>query len=174
MEKNRWLPYVLPLAVYMIVGTLEPSPQESGGKMLGLAIPYSAFTWIYTAKILLTLLAMGLALPGYRQFRRPPGLLALLIGAAGIVVWVSLWMLSAEVRLTELLEKLPGYGHRSEYDPVSQLDGPFAWTFLAIRFFGLVLVVPVIEEFFCAGSSCAWSWSRIGGKCRSGRSTQRR
>ena len=158
-DRHRWLVFVLPLAVYMVIGSIEPSRAEPGGKMLGLAIPYSAYPLIYTAKIALTLLAMALVLPGYRQFRRPPGLLAVLVGAVGIVVWIGLWRLSNSLGLTQLLAHLPGYGQRPEYNPLEQLAAdhgytvPAAWasTFLAIRFFGLVAVVPVIEEFFLRG-----------------------
>ena len=77
--------------------------------MLGLAISLSsAYPLVYTAKIALTLVAMALVLPGYRQFRRPPGLLAVLVGAVGIVVWVGLWQLSTWLGLTQLLEQLAG------------------------------------------------------------------
>ncbi len=154
---SPWLVFVLPMAVYMLIGTIEPSRSDSGGKMLGMAISPSAYALaysaVYTAKIAFTLVAMALVLPGYRQFRRPPGLLAALVGAAGILVWVGLWQLSTWLGLTQLLERLPGYGPRPALDPLGQLAGSpvWAWTFLAIRFFGLVAVVPVIEEFFLRG-----------------------
>ncbi len=153
LEKHRWLVFVLPIAVYMLVGTIEPSPGAPDEKTSSLAIPYSAYPLIYTVKIALTLVAMALVLPGYREFRRPPGLLALLVGAAGIVVWVGLCQLSDQTGLKELLVRLPGYSQRPSYDPLGQLVATpvWAWTFLAIRFFGLVLVVPVIEEFFLRG-----------------------
>ena len=153
LEKHSWLVFVLPMAVYMLVGSIEPSPSEPGGKMLGLTIPYSAYPLAYTAKIALTLVAIALVLPSYRQFRRPPSLLALLIGAVGIVVWIGLWLLSDWLGLTRLLAKLPGYGPRPEFNPLEQLAATpaWAWTFLAIRFFGLAVVVPVIEEFFLRG-----------------------
>ena len=132
-------------------------PGEPGGTLLGLAIPYRAYSLVYTAKIALTLAAMALVLPGYRQFPRPPGLLALLVGGVGVLVWVGLWHLSNRLGLTQLLDHLPGYGQRPEFNPLEQLAAdqgytvPAAWAFLAIRFFGLVLVVPVIEEFFLRG-----------------------
>ncbi len=148
-----WLVFVLPMAVYVLVGSIEPSPGEKGGNLLGLAIPYAAYPLIYTAKIALTLAAMALVLPGYRQFRRPPGLPAVLVGAVGIVVWVGLWQLSNLLGLTNLLAHLPGYGQRPAFNPLEELAPSPAWAhiFLAIRFFGLVAVVPVIEEFFLRG-----------------------
>ena len=111
-KSHRWLVFVLPMAVYMLIGSIEPSPGEPGGKLLGLAIPYSAYPLLYTAKIALTLAAMALVLPGYRQFRRPPGLLAVLVGAVGIVVWVGLWNLSSLVGTDAVARPLPGYGPR--------------------------------------------------------------
>ena len=157
LERHRWLVFVLPLAVYMLAGSIEPSRTETGGKMLGLAISGSAYplaySLVYTGKIGLTLVAMALVLPGYREFRRSPGLLAVLVGAAGIVLWVGLWKLSSLLGLTQLLEKLPGYGPRPAFNPLEELEAMPVWayTFLAIRFFGLVAVVPVIEEFFLRG-----------------------
>lgn len=140
------------MAVYAVIGSIEPSPHASGGRLLGLAPP-AAYSLVYTAKIALTLAAMALVLPGYRQFRRPPGLPAVLVGAAGIIVWVGLWHLSGWLGLTHLLDQLLGYGQRPAFDPLQQLAASPAWarTFLAIRFFGLVAIVPVIEEFFLRG-----------------------
>ncbi len=44
-------------------------------------------------------------------------------------------------------------GSRSAFNPFEQLAGQpaLAWTFLAVRFLGLVAVVPLIEEFFLRG-----------------------
>jgi CAAX prenyl protease-like protein len=144
---------VLPIAVFTLAGVMEPSPDAPGGNLLGLAIPYSAYPLVYTAKIALTLAAMAFVFPGYRQFRRPPGLLAVLVGAAGVVVWVGLWRLSNLLGLTNLLDHWLGYSQRPAFDPLGQLASSpaWAWTFLAVRFFGLVVVVPVIEEFFLRG-----------------------
>jgi hypothetical protein len=163
LERHRWLVFVLPMAVYMLAGSIEPSRTETGGTLLGQVISQSAYaraySLIYTAKIALTLVAMALVLPGYLEFRRPPGLLAVAVGAVGIVVWVGLWKLSNLVGLTALIEKLPGYGPRPEFNPLAELAADhgymvpavWAWTFLAVRFFGLVAVVAVMEEFFLRG-----------------------
>ena len=126
--------------------------------MLGLPIPWT-YPLVYTVKIVLTLAAMALVLPGYRQFRRPPGLPAVAVGAAGVVVWVGLWHLSNFSGLTALVEKLPGYGQRPAFNPLADLasdhgymvPAAWAWSFLAIRFFGLAAVAPVMEEFFLRG-----------------------
>ena len=46
-----------------------------------------------------------------------------------------------------------GDGSRAAFNPYQQFDGQIAALigFLAIRFFGLALVVPLIEEFFLRG-----------------------
>ncbi len=158
LEQHRWLVFVLPMAVYMLAGSLEPSTSDPDGKLLGLAAPL-AYSLVYTAKIALTLVAMALVFPGYREFLRPPAmgawrpLLAVLVGGVGIVVWVGLWKVSSLLGLTQLIEHLPGYSARPASDPLGQLAATptWAWTFLAIRFFGLVVVVPVIEEFLLRG-----------------------
>jgi CAAX prenyl protease-like protein len=153
LEKHPWLIFLLPMAVYSIAGSIEPSRDGPGGKLLGLAIPYSAYPLLYTLKIALTLVAMALVLPGYRQFRRPPSWLAVLVGAVGVGVWVGLCCLSDGLGLTPLLDHWLNFQPRPGFNPLLQLAATpaWAWTFLAIRFFGLVVVVPVMEEFFLRG-----------------------
>ena len=74
-----------------------------------------------------------------------------MIGGLGIVVWVGLWQFSEWIGLTPRLADL--MGKRPEFNPLQELAATpaWAWTFLLIRFFGLVLVVPVMEEFFLRG-----------------------
>ncbi len=153
LQRHAWLIYVLPLAVYLLVGSIEPSPDEAGGQMLGLAVPYSAYPLVYTVKIALTLAAMAFVRPGYWQFRCPPGPLAVLVGVVGIVVWVGLCELSGTLGITKLLAGWLGSAGRPAYNPLAQLAATpaWAWAFLAIRFLGLVAVVPMIEEFFLRG-----------------------
>ena len=161
----RWLPFVLPLAVFLLLGGLEATPatdetpEKPGGAMVGLAIPYSAYPLIYTLKIALTVAAIVFVLPVYRAFPLRVSPLAVLVGAVGVVVWVGLCRLEIEQRyLVPLLEPLGlggliAAGTRSGFNPLVELaDNPaWAWAFLAIRFFGLAAVVPVAEEFFYRG-----------------------
>jgi CAAX prenyl protease-like protein len=157
LEKHRWLVYVLPFAVYMVAGALEPSHDSPGGKMLGLSIPYSAYPLVYMAKIALTLAAMAFVLPGYRQFRQRPGVLAVVVGIVGVVVWIALCALADRIGLTTVLNdamaKVGLYKARPAYSPLTELGAAptWAWAFLGIRFFGLAVVVPIIEEFFLRG-----------------------
>lgn len=154
LEKHRWLIYVLPFAVFMLVGTLEPTLQKPGGATIGLAIPYAAYPLVYTLKILLTLAAMLVVWPGYRQFSVRITGLGVLVGLVGAGLWLGLAHLQLEQRLlTPLgLGRLLDVGRRSGFDPWQHYTvGTDAWAFLVLRFSGLVLLVPVMEEFFLRG-----------------------
>ena len=159
LERQRWLVFLLPFLVFMLIGTLEPTPDEPGGKALGLAIPYAFYPWLYTIKIALTLAAMVFVLPGYREFPLRVTLLGLIVGAVGGPLWIVLCNLDFEhTYLLPLLEKVGlgwfiGSGARAAFNPFEQLAGQPAWAgaFLAVRFLGLVAVVPLIEELFLRG-----------------------
>jgi len=72
-----------------------------------------------------------------------------------VVAWIGLCHLGLERRIlpTIGLGGLLGSGQRSAFNPLVELAGQpaLAYGFLAIRFVGLALVVPVIEEFFLRG-----------------------
>jgi CAAX prenyl protease-like protein len=158
-RKNPWLVFLLPFVVFMIVGSLEPTPDKPGGAAIGLAIPYSLYPAVYTIKIALTLAAVVFVLPGYKEFPFRVSLLAVVVGVVGALIWVGLCKLDLEhAYIQPFLDKLKlgwlvGSGERAAFDPLRQLaDRPvWAWVFLGIRFFGLALVVPLVEEFFLRG-----------------------
>jgi CAAX prenyl protease-like protein len=158
-RKTPWLVFLLPFVVFMLAGSLEPTPDTPGGKSIGLAIPYNWYPVVYTVKVALTLAAIAFVLPGYRQFPFRISLLAIVVGVAGIFIWVGLCLLNVEhTYLQPALERVGlgwiiGAGQRAAFDPFKQLanEPVRAWIFLATRFFGLALVVPVIEEFFLRG-----------------------
>jgi len=159
LDRQRWLVFLLPFLVFMLIGALEPTPDEPGGKAIGLAIPYAFYPWLYTIKIALTLAAVVFVLPGYREFPLRVSLLGLIVGAVGGPLWIGLCNLDFEhTYLLPLLEKarlgwIIGSGVRAAFNPFEQLAGqPLgARAFLAVRFLGLVAVVPLIEELFLRG-----------------------
>ena len=154
LERHRWLTFVLPFVVYMLAGSLEPTPQTPGGATIGLAIPYAAYPIVYTVKVMLTLAAVLYVWPGYRQLPASVTLLGLLVGVVGAVIWIALAKLQLEQRLLAPLGlgKFLDLGRRSAFNPLEQIDSVVAaWSFLAVRLLGLVAVVPVIEEFFLRG-----------------------
>jgi len=206
LSRWPWATFLLPMAVYMLVGSMEPMPppstnsaadptvaipleapveqlldepgedvwEESRGTGPLPKIPYRNFPWVYSAKIALTLLTMVLVWPGYRTFPWKVSGWSVVVGVVGVVLWVVLCDLRLEPKLIGPIDRflgglIPGLeegqtpsvglmsilgtGERSAFNPLVQLKDNSAWAygFLAIRFFGLALVVPVIEEFFLRG-----------------------
>lgn len=117
-------------------------------------IPYKYYPLLYSCKIGFTLLAILAAIPGYRYFAGRPGMLAVGVGALGAVIWIGLTKLHLEARLLEPLGlgAVIDMGRRPGFNPLAQIDDKtWAYVFLAIRFFGLVIIVPIAEEFFLRG-----------------------
>lgn len=177
LSRHPWLLYVLPFLVFMLVGQLEPTrpaeregveiaaeggetppladdPADSWMHTFDLQIEYRHYPLFYTAKIVLTVLAMALVAPGYRAFPLRFNAVSLLVGVVGVVLWVGLCHLRLEERLLVPLGLggVLGLGERSAFNPFAEIDSALgAWAFLSVRFFGLVVVVAVIEEFFVRG-----------------------
>ena len=165
LDKHRWLPFVLPFAVFMVVGALEPKPDEATEPDSPVAaaadgdagassswIPYRCYPAVYTLKIVLTVAAILFVLPGYREFPLRLSPWSVAVGAAGVVIWVGLCRLDLERTLLEPigLGSFVSMGQRSAFDPFERFQGnPAAmWAFLGVRLFGLAVVVALIEEFF--------------------------
>lgn len=185
LSRYPWATFLVPFVVYMVVGSLEPTPPKLANVQAASAVddqqaespleavtdvdaepidddsgllptlPYRYYPIVYSAKILLTGVAMLLVLPGYRTFPFGVSWLAVAVGTVGVVLWVGICKLGLEVRLLAPLglESFVATGERSAFNPLEQLrDNPaWAYGFLAIRLFGLAIVVPIIEEFFLRG-----------------------
>ncbi len=169
-----WATFLFPFILYMLMGSMEPTPpvvanhpedvraessneQDLDGIVWGLPpkFPYRYYPSIYTAKIAMTMLAMLLVWRGYRTFPWKVSPLAMGVGVAGVVLWIGLCHLKIESKLLGFLG-LGGFidqGQRSAFNPLVELAQSPIWAkvFLAIRFMGLAIVVPVIEEFFLRG-----------------------
>ena len=167
-----WATFLLPFLVYMIAGSVEPTapppltdaqlaaPQHirnqlAAGQPNLLGLRYRDYPIIYTVKIALTIAAMLYVLPGYREFPFRVSVLAILVGIIGVVLWIWICSLHLEPKLLAPIG-LDGFvkmGDRPAFNPLDALQPTPAWayTFLAIRFVGLALVVPIIEEFFLRG-----------------------
>jgi CAAX prenyl protease-like protein len=157
LARHPWLTFLLPFVVYMVVGSCEPSPPEPDGGQVAnrWGIRHDHYPVVYTVKIALTVIAMVFVWPGYRQFPFRVSPLAIGVGVVGVVLWVWIcsWGLERKLLAPLGLEKFLGLGERPAYNPLAQLaDSPaWAYAFLGIRFFGLAVVVPIIEEFFLRG-----------------------
>ena len=146
----------------MLVGSMEPSPphppekegEEPAKPWIDLGIEYRQYPMVYSAKIALTVAAMIFVWPGYRSYeRRNYWGLAAAVGILGAVAWVAISTAQRELVASTQIGWLKSLGERSAFNPLAQLrdQPPLAYGFLAVRFFGLCIVVPIIEEFFLRG-----------------------
>ena len=141
-----WRTCLLPMAAFVLLGMLEPTP--SGGGVAGsLGLPYSAYPWIYAARVAVTAGLVAATWPSLAPWLGRPSWWPPLLGLALVVPWVVLATLQREA----------GWGgglhERSGFSPWEQLGAgtPAAWAFLAVRGLGLVAVTPLVEELFLRG-----------------------
>lgn len=168
---TRWLntgepwTYLLPMAVYLGVTTLEPSAPEPGitpePGFLGLT--YDHYPAVYALKLAITMFVLWLCRAGWGQWRLRVSPLAIGVGVVGVVLWVACCELHVESRLVDavggpdspLMGPLGflGFGaERPSFNPLEQIDSPAArYGFLFIRFLGLALLVPIFEELLLRG-----------------------
>lgn len=137
------LPFVLPFAVFLVAGTLES------------AIP---FPLAYALRIGVTTAVLLAFLPVYLAWRPQVSFRSVLVGVIGVVLWVMLARMGVERAVLGRLGVPESWVARGGYDPLSAFaDRPVILvSFLALRFFGLVCVVPVMEEFFLRGFFVRW------------------
>ncbi len=157
LEQNPWIPFVVPMVIYMLANSLEPRPPLADGEPAGggLGIPFEYYPWVYAGKIVITLAAIAFVWPGYRPFRFRLSPLSFLVGAVGAVAWIGLCQppvldamdsLLANLGLSDFAES----GERSGFNPLQHWadNSAMAYGFLALRLFGMVAVVAWVEEFF--------------------------
>ena len=138
--------FLLPFFVYMVIGSFEPKPSETG--LLGLNYPS-----FYAIRITLTFASILLAVRGYRKFPFTVNPISIGVGVVGVVLWVGICQLELErLLLVPIgLGWLVGTGERAAYDPFSALAGGQLAFFLTVRFIGLAAIVPLIEEMLLRG-----------------------
>lgn len=125
-----WAPYVVPIALFMaFTAGLEGNFE-------------SQYPLIYIAKVAVVTLALVLFRGTWKDLV-PNGkmvLPAVVVGLAVFALWVGI---ENNVPYPHFL------GERMAYNPFEKITDPGLRTaFLAFRFFGLVLMVPLMEELF--------------------------
>jgi uncharacterized protein len=148
-----FLAYTLPFALFMLGLVVE-----------GLDFAKSYYPYVHTAKLVAVTLAIGWGWRYYPALKLRGLSLGLLLGAVGGVIWIVLCTWSFEQRiLPQLVELLASWlnwpelkewlrpASRTAYDPFTQLGSYQGWIFSIVRLFGLVLVVPIMEEVFWRG-----------------------
>lgn len=169
-DQLRWLPFVLPLVVYMACGYLEPTPPSPDGNRAARQTvstpeqPTSAdskraqltYPQAYTLKLVATLAALIVVFPILTEVHGRVGWApALAVGLVGGPLWIALakWPLVEQALSSVGLATWLNSGARAAFNPLAAWDAtdPRLVAFLAIRFAGLVVVVPLIEELFLRG-----------------------
>ena len=109
-------------------------------------------TWypsLYTLNIIISTIVLFVVFPFY--FRAPFKITywSVVLGVAGIVVWVGLWWVKNHLLGLGDFQK----GSRAAFNPFVELadNKQWMWMFMGVRFWGLVIVVPFLEEFFLRG-----------------------
>jgi len=168
LAKHPWVVFVLPWIIYMIMGQFEPKPPTR--QVEKAAEPTQADTeaaekfaqsypLAYTMKMVLTGAALAIVFPVYRAFPFWIHKWAIPVGVLGGVFWILACRLQLDAKLFELLhvtrimENLGFGATRPMFNPHSVFASGswMMWLFLGVRLAGLVVIVPMIEEFFLRG-----------------------
>lgn len=141
-----WLPYVAPMALFLLLTTLE-----------GYA-PRSAYPLLYVVKAALVTFCLTYFLPVWRHELRWEARVLPLALLTGLVVF-------AEWVLIDKWIPYPHIGKRTGFDPQAALTDPaLRAAFLAVRFYGLALLVPVMEEVFWRSFLLRYASTLLPGK----------
>lgn len=129
--KRDWIAYVLPMALFMIVTTLvEPYATKQ-------------FVPVYCAKIVLVTASLFATYRIWKDDVKITGG-AIVPGVVIGLLIIFLWFF-----LDPYTPPLKFLGTRTELNPFTEIGSPFVRNvFLAFRFFGLVITVPIMEEIF--------------------------
>jgi CAAX prenyl protease-like protein len=128
---RTWIEYVVPIALFLVLTYLESQfPAQ--------------YVWLYIGKAAVVTAALIWFRATWNDLRVEARVLpvAILVGLAVFAEWV-------------LIERFVSYPHpaflgkRTAFDPFAEIGEPgLRWLFMAVRFYGLVLMVPLMEELF--------------------------
>lgn len=137
-----YLTCILPLAVFLAFGTLEPTAGEPAN---WLGFGEGDYPILYAVRIVASLVALAVVARNVLPWLGRPTWWPPLLGVALVIPWIVLAALQREAGWA-------GSGSRAAFDPFRPFLGEMgSWAFLAVRFTGLVLVVPIAEELFLRG-----------------------
>lgn len=117
------------------------------------SVQANRYLWIYISTIVIV---SGLVVAGwitiYRQFPFKITFWAFLYGLVGFFAWIGICAAELEASLLSALGMQDWIPTRSQFNPFAHIDSnPTLYLFIAARFFGLAVLVPVIEELFLRG-----------------------
>jgi len=137
-----FLACLLPLVVFLLCGSLEPSAGEPAN---WLGFGEGDYPLLYTARVAVSLLALAIVARDVLPWLGRPTWWPPLLGVALVIPWIVLAALQREAGWAAMAP-------RAGFDPFRPfLSEAGSWAFLAVRFTGLVLVVPIAEELFLRG-----------------------
>ncbi len=133
MKSRPWLPYVVPMGIYMAFLCLQ-----SDANLL----------WMYPVKTLAVVAALIYFRKQYAELRVSRSAqswgLAILVGLVAIVIWIGIDPF------------YPKMGKAAAFDPTTIQSVGQRNLFIAFRVFGAVIVVPVMEELFWRAFLIRW------------------
>jgi len=143
---NPWLACVYPMMAFLVVGLFEPT-QEGGGIAGSLGISQGWYPLLYALRVALTIGLLVVAWPSLRGWLGRATWWPPLVGLALVVPWIWLSTMQRDGKW------LSGDTGRVGFDPFGFYGegAPMAWTYIALRFVGLAIVVPIVEELFLRG-----------------------
>lgn len=127
---KAWIAYVAPMALFMLYTAL-----------LEARFP-GPYMWLYIGKVVLVMAALVVFRSVWKDIRFEARVLpmAILVGVVVFIEWIA---------LTPLTPELSFLGKRAEFNPFQAIPDPAQrGLFLAFRFFGLAVMVPIMEELF--------------------------
>lgn len=137
-ESRAWIGYVAPMAAFMGITFVEGNAPKQ-------------YVGIYIAK---AVLVTALLIAGRGTWKRdvrwswPMLLLGTIVGLVGCAGWVLIDSVTPHFKFL---------GARVGYNPYHEIVDPSVRTlFLAVRFYGLALMVPVMEELFWRSFLLRW------------------
>lgn len=150
-----WIPYVAPMVAFLVLTQFEGQLPLVDGQTHPTYYPL-----LYGIKLVIVAITAWLSRSAWADLQtricpRETGV-AILLGLFVAIQWVGLdgWYPTLE-KMMESVGFAKAAGSRSAFDPsVYSTAGKFAY--LLMRFTGLVIIVPVIEELFWR--SFLWRW----------------
>ena len=153
---RAWIGYVIPMVVYTAFTFLESQP-------LGISYPF-----MYTLKAVVTAITLYMSRKLWKEIAWDS---KMVLPGLGVGLLVFLEWIIVDPHTRHFL------GQRTAYNPFHEISQPgIRAMFLMVRFTGLVLIVPVMEELFWRSflirwftdpdfknvSMTGWSWSAFG------------
>jgi uncharacterized protein len=140
-----WLPYVAPMAAFLGLTVMEGLLSNRAGQSAPLA-----YAIVYALKAVLVTAVAWACRSTWKDLHPRPSAMVLAVSIALGLAVAALW-----IGLDGKIPSLPFTGKRTAFDP-GTLPATARASFIAVRFYGLVLMVPLVEELFWRSFLVRW------------------